>query len=201
MTDNKPVEIKIKYNGDINDVIRTYYHQLQFIIHCAKTDSLILCIYFVDKGFSVVEVLRDENFIQICLPKLEYTFYQHLFRYEDTISKADIETLNGEYHIFRQINTIKTPPLKLIAKKNVKYFEKTEKFLSYIDTSVIDESRYRYVEERVMCCNKGEWTLSKGHTKGIIKKEKHRQEAQVFIDILLRLYEENLQSIQYKNIN
>lgn len=80
LPENIPIEIKAKHNAGtsaIQQVISENYHQLQFTMYCCKSLKLLLIVYVKDFGFRVAIVIRDKPFIKKCLPKLEYTFFNH----------------------------------------------------------------------------------------------------------------------------
>lgn len=51
-----PVEIKTKQHGSINDVIRLHYHQIQFIMYCANSNTLILMACIYNTEFNIVRI-------------------------------------------------------------------------------------------------------------------------------------------------
>lgn len=74
-----PVEVKTCAIGNVRDVILKNYHQLQFSILCADKPKIILISYiFSNKCLDIVEVYRDQSFIESCLLFLEYAFFKYV---------------------------------------------------------------------------------------------------------------------------
>lgn len=93
-----PIEIKIK--GSLFDVIRTHYHQLQINIHCSGSDKILLIVYIFSGQFYVIELEKDIQFLNACLPLLEFAFYKHVFKYGDFFTEDMIEDACSKVKIF-----------------------------------------------------------------------------------------------------
>lgn len=63
-----PVEIKTKEKGSLEDIVRLHYHQIQFTMFCGEKDRLLLIAYIYNQMFDIVEIQRDQPFIDYCLP-------------------------------------------------------------------------------------------------------------------------------------
>lgn len=86
-SNNQPVEIKTRNSGSLDELIRTHYHQLQFNIYCCNSEFITLIAYIFDMSFYVVDLKRDENFFNNCLPMLEFSFFKYLFKYDHILSE------------------------------------------------------------------------------------------------------------------
>ena len=98
--DNTPVEIKTKLHGSLDNVIRLHYHQIQFTMYCAGSNKLILIVYIINQNFDIVEVKRDEAFIQHYLPRVNYACFPFLFKYGNTFSRNDMKVLNKQNKLY-----------------------------------------------------------------------------------------------------
>ena len=145
--------------------------------------------------------MRDQSFIQDCLVRLEYAFFKYQFRFDDKITEEDLERLNESHSIFKYITTINEAPNRSRNKKIISYTDKTVIYINKIETTKVEQARFRQVNETIICCEKGEWTFGKPKTKMVTKYILHRPEAQEFIDLLLKQQDDLKKSIQNADIN
>lgn len=88
--ENLSIEIKSAIKGNVVDVIRNNYHQLQFTIFCCDSPLIIQFAYILTGKFYMVNVYRDQDFINSCLPNIEFTFYKYIFKFNDQFTFDDL---------------------------------------------------------------------------------------------------------------
>lgn len=140
--DGRPVEVKTKNKGCAKDVISDHYYQLQFTMFCAESDSMIIIVYLLDKQFYVLELFRDNYFIDVCLPLLDFAFYTNLANIEVSAltGLSNIHQLNEQINQRALMNDVRNKRKPI--KRNYRCNDVTGDYLKYIDKATIESQRF-----------------------------------------------------------
>jgi hypothetical protein len=185
ISDNIPVEIKTKIKGKVLDVIKAHYHQLQLSIYCADSDRIIVIIYLLNNQFSVLELFRDDHFINECLPRLDFAFYQYIAEIDSNLIDSHFKKIKAiEGAVIEENSSINIEKRKRIIK-NISFKDVNNDYLCDLKKSELEEKRYYYAEESTKMSEITIWYASDEiYERKIVKKE-YQKEIQEMIDYLI----------------
>ncbi len=181
---NCPVEIKTAQKGSVRAIIMKHYHQLQFTMYCAGSNKLLLIVYVIGKHISANYVSRDPLFISNCLPRLEYSFYKHIFLNCDDKLQIMLYTELQDRKLLKFVKSLDKEPDKNIIKKVIIDECVTMSLIKNLTNNDIDKGRNVTVVESRTKLENGAFYLCRNKYQNIKITKPHREEVQVLLDKL-----------------
>lgn len=154
---------------------------------CYGISSILVFIYLINQGFSVVSLNRDQKFIDHLLPRLEYSYFKHLFNKENWISNEELDKYLIKYNAFKVLSILNQMPELKRCNKLLEYGIKTQDFLTDIRLEDLDIGRKRKVKRSTVIYKPGEFSLCKQKTEHKFYEEEHRNEVGEFISVIMNM--------------
>lgn len=188
--DNTPIEIKTANKGNVDQLLRKHYHQLNYTMHCAASNYIIVIVYIFENEFRILRVEKDKKFISRTIRHLERTYIRYFYDFTSESFKIPTNEDDDELSPDSLYHLLKPLKKERFNKYDLRYEDITKSFISKITLEDFNSGKSKtiteYEQEEKNTLN----ILAENSviSKKVMKEVPHRKEVHLFIEFVMMKY-------------